>query len=114
MSRQASGLKAWVVQRITAIYLAAFSIYLLFFFVFSPPADHLAWRTWVAQPWVSLGLLLLVPVLLAHAWVGLRDILIDYAKPLALRVGLLSIAAFVFLASGLWAMRAIILVGLEG
>jgi succinate dehydrogenase / fumarate reductase membrane anchor subunit len=114
MSRQASGLKAWVVQRISAVYLAIFPVYLLVHFVVAPPGDYAAWRDWVAQPLNSLGLLVLIPVLLAHAWVGLRDILIDYARPLALRIGLLSVAAFVFLASGLWALRALILVGLTG
>jgi len=114
MSRQASGLKAWVVQRVTALYLAVFCVYLLIHFLVAPPPDYAAWRDWVAQPLVSLGLLVLVPVLLAHAWVGLRDVLMDYIKPLGLRVGLLSAAAFVFLAAGLWALRAIILVGLQG
>lgn len=113
VSRKASGLKAWIVQRITAVYLALFSVYLAVHFIAAPPAGYAAWRAWVAEPLVSLGLLVFVPVLLAHAWVGLRDILMDYVKPFGLRVALLSISAFVFLASGLWAVRAIILAGME-
>ncbi|MEY6432842.1 succinate dehydrogenase, hydrophobic membrane anchor protein [Thioalkalicoccus limnaeus] len=114
MSRQASGLKAWLVQRITAIYLGLFCSYLVLHFAIAAPADYAAWRAWVAQPLVSLGWLLFIPVLLAHAWVGLRDVLMDYVKPIGLRVALLSLTALVFLASGLWAVRAIILAGLEG
>ncbi|MEA3277663.1 MAG: succinate dehydrogenase, hydrophobic membrane anchor protein [Pseudomonadota bacterium] len=109
MSRKASGLKAWVVQRATAIYLALFSLYLVLHFLFAPPADYEAWRGWVTRPWVSLGLLIFVPSLLAHAWVGIRDVLLDYVRPIGLRVTILTLFAFVFIASGLWALQALML-----
>lgn len=113
MSRQASGLMAWVVQRATAVYLGLFLGYLLIHMTFAPPADQAALKAWVTQPLVSAGLLLFIPVLLAHAWVGIRDVLIDYVHHLGARVLLLSLFAFVFLASGLWALKAIIAAGLN-
>jgi len=108
MSRRASGLKAWVVQRVTAVYLALFGTYLALAFVFAPPADHAALVNWVTGPWVMLGLLVFIPVLLAHAWVGIRDVFMDYVKPIGGRVLALSLIAFLFLASGLWAAQALI------
>ncbi|MGB5735857.1 MAG: succinate dehydrogenase, hydrophobic membrane anchor protein [Thiohalocapsa sp.] len=108
MSRRASGLKAWVVQRATAIYLALFGVYLLLRFALDAPADHAALVAWATTPWIAIGLLLFVPVMLAHAWVGMRDVFMDYVKPIGLRVTVLTVTAFVFLASGLWAMQAII------
>ena len=113
MSRQASGLKAWLVQRVTALYLAIFLAYLLGHFALNAPADHAALVAWVNRPLVAGGLLLFVPVLLAHAWVGIRDVLIDYVHPLGARVGLLALFGFLFLASGLWAFKAIITAGLS-
>jgi succinate dehydrogenase / fumarate reductase membrane anchor subunit len=107
VSRVASGLKAWVVQRTTAVYLAVFATYLVLHFLVAPPSDYDAWRQWVARPLVSVGFLLFLPALLAHAWVGIRDVLIDYVKPIGLRVLLLSLFAFVFLACGLWALQAL-------
>jgi succinate dehydrogenase / fumarate reductase membrane anchor subunit len=109
VSRRASGLKAWAVQRFTSVYLALFGVYLLLQFLFWPPADYAAWRGWVSQSWINLGLMLFVPALLAHAWVGTRDVLLDYVKPTGTRVGLLALVAFVFVASGLWALQALIL-----
>ncbi len=103
---------AWVIQRATAVYLGLFLTYLLIHFAVQPPGNHAALRTWVTQPWVSGALLLFVPVLLAHAWVGIRDVLIDYVHPLGIRVALLSLFAFLFLASGLWALKAILAAGL--
>lgn len=113
MSRRASGLKAWLIQRLSAIYLALFGLYLLLRFVLAPPADHAALAAWVASPWVALGLLVFVPALLAHAWVGIRDVLIDYVKPTGLRVAALSLFGLLFLASGLWALQALILVQVD-
>lgn len=108
MSRRASGLKAWVVQRMTAVYVALFGLYIAAHFVFDAPASHAALRDWVASPWVAVGFLVFVPVLLAHAWVGIRDVFMDYLHPIGARVAALTITAFVLLASGLWAMQAII------
>ncbi|NCA71294.1 MAG: succinate dehydrogenase, hydrophobic membrane anchor protein [Sphingobacteriia bacterium] len=114
MSRQASGLMAWIVQRATSVYLALCMSLLLVKFVFSPPPDHAALVAWVTDPVVALGLVLFVPLLLAHAWVGIRDALIDYVHALWPRIGLLTLFAFVFVASGLWAFKAIITAGLQG
>lgn len=112
MSRQASGLMAWIIQRATAVYLALFVLYLVIHFTLNAPADYSALHAWVTRPLVAGGLLLFIPVLLAHAWVGIRDILIDYVHHLGARITLLSLFAFVLLASGLWALKAIIGAGI--
>jgi succinate dehydrogenase / fumarate reductase membrane anchor subunit len=110
MSRRASGLKAWLLQRVSAVYLALFGLYLVLYFIVTPPPDHAALAAWATSPWVGLGLLLFIPMLVAHAWVGIRDVIIDYVKPTGLRIGLLSAMALMFLASGLWALQALILI----
>ncbi|WPL16145.1 Succinate dehydrogenase hydrophobic membrane anchor subunit [Thiorhodovibrio winogradskyi] len=109
MSRQASGLKAWVIQRLSAVYIALFGSYLVIRLMFAPPVDHQAFVGWLASPLVALALLLYIPLLLLHAWVGVRDVLIDYVKPSGLRMGLLSLFALMLLASGLWAAQAVVL-----
>lgn len=109
MSRRASGLRAWALQRISAVFLALFTIVLLWHFMLSPPADYAAWRDWVAQPWVTTGLFLYIASLLLHAWVGVRDVLLDYVHPLYVRIALLSVFGFLFIGSGLWALQAIFL-----
>jgi len=108
MSRQASGVMAWVTQRVTAVYLALFLSYLLFHFLLNAPADYLELRAWAAQPQVSAGLVLMVPLLLAHAWVGIRDVFLDYVKNVGLRIVFLGLVVFMFVGSGLWAFKAII------
>ncbi|WP_295430506.1 succinate dehydrogenase, hydrophobic membrane anchor protein [uncultured Thiodictyon sp.] len=109
MSRQASGVIAWLTQRVTAVYLAVFMAYLFIHFLVDAPADDQALRAWVAQPMVTAALLIFFPILLSHAWVGIRDVFLDYVKNVGLRMILLALVAFMFLASGLWGFKAIVI-----
>lgn len=104
-SRRATGFRAWVLQRVTAIYIGLFTLILLWRLVAMPPADYLEWREWAAAPWVNIGLLLFALSVLLHAWVGVRDILVDYVHPLLARLALLSLTGFGLVACGLWLMK---------
>jgi succinate dehydrogenase / fumarate reductase membrane anchor subunit len=109
MSRQASGLRAWVLQRVTAIYLLLFFPYLILTFAGSPPPDHDALIAWLTSPGVGVGLLLFVLSLLIHAWVGVRDVLIDYVRPPGARLTLLVLLGLALAACGLWALEIVLL-----
>lgn len=109
MSRRASGFGAWVLQRITGIYLIFLFPYLLMYFLFTPPADIDEWRSWIAQPIISIALSLGLLSMLLHAWVGVRNIYIDYVRSLSLRVSLLTLTAFGLLACGMWGTQLIFL-----
>ncbi len=80
-----TGLAAWWVQRLSACYMLAFVIFLLATLTIDPVHDYAQWRAWVGRPVVGLGLALFFAALLSHMWVGLRDVLLDYAKPPALQ-----------------------------
>jgi succinate dehydrogenase / fumarate reductase membrane anchor subunit len=109
MTRPVHGLRAWALQRLSAVYLFAFVIYLLTHFAISPPADYAAWRAWVAQPAVGVAFALCFMMLLVHAWVGMRDVLMDYARPVGLRAVLLVAVGFGLLLCGVWAARILVL-----
>lgn len=112
MSRKASGLKAWALQRLTAVYVGLFSLYLLLVLLFAAPDGYAAWRAWLGGPLVSVAMLLFVLAVLLHAWIGVRDVLIDYVHPIAIRAALLGGVALGLIALGLWAAQALILVRL--
>lgn len=108
MSRQASGLKAWVIQRVTGAYLALFILYLAVHFLFNAPADFAAWQGWVTAPSVTIAGMLFFLSVLMHSWIGVRDIVIDYIHCSALRVALLVVVALVLLASGIWVVKILL------
>jgi succinate dehydrogenase / fumarate reductase membrane anchor subunit len=114
MRQLATGLRAWVLQRISAMYLLVFFVYLLTVFIFTPPADYAQWRAFVAQPVVSIAILLFYISLLLHAWVGIRDVLIDYVQATVIRFTALLGFGLLFMASGLWAFMAVVRVQLGG
>jgi len=52
-------------------------------------------------------LALFFAALLLHAWVGVRDVIIDYVRPFYLRFSLLMVVGGALLATLLWALRII-------
>lgn len=97
-----SGAKAWLWQRLTAVYLAGYTVGLIVTLGLLAPATVDAWRAFWGHGGVALSTALALVALLWHAWIGLRDVIIDYIHPLRLRVALLSLAALGFAAVGLW------------
>lgn len=110
MKKALSGLRAWTVQRITAVYMLLAFLYAFFHFAFNAPQSFETWHAWVADPVVLIVLLLFFAALLLHTWVGLRDVMMDYIKPLALRVGMLALLAFYLAGMAFWVMRILLLV----
>ena len=88
-----TGLPAWLVQRASAVYMLLFLVFLLSFFAMHPLHSYAEWKGWVARPAITLALALFFAALLAHMWVGLRDVLLDYARPAGLRQALLGLVA---------------------
>jgi len=52
------------------------------------PMDYGAWKAFFAQGWMRVATLIFAVSYAWHAWVGLRDILMDYARPASLRFAL--------------------------
>lgn len=81
-----SGLHDWVIQRVSAVVLAAYVIYLVGF-VFS--ADSIAFDVWqglFAQVWFKIFSLLAIASLCFHAWIGMWIVSTDYIKPTSIRL----------------------------
>jgi succinate dehydrogenase / fumarate reductase membrane anchor subunit len=107
VSRRAHGLRAWLLQRFTAVYLLLFLVYLGAHFARAPAADFAAWRAWLADPLVNLATGLFVLSLLLHAWVGIRDVIMDYVTHTGLRVALFAAVALTLAGCGLWMLRVL-------
>jgi succinate dehydrogenase / fumarate reductase membrane anchor subunit len=94
------GLRDWLAQRITALIMAVYSVIAVFVLLTSRHITYGVWRDLFAQGWMRVATLLFMASLAWHAWVGVRDILMDYIKPAGLRLSLevlvlLTIAAYV-------------------
>lgn len=107
--RLSAGLRPWLLQRLSAVYLLLFLSYALFVWRGGVP-DFEAWRAWVAHPAVNIGLALFFAALLLHAWVGGRDVAMDYVRPYYLRYAVLVALGLGLVAMGLWVLRILLTV----
>jgi len=109
MSRAAQGLRAWLLQRFTAVYLAVYIVSVIAYIVSKQPFDYQQWRSWIGGPWMGVSTAAFALAVLLHAWVGIRDVLIDYAHPVWLRLLLMAVTELVLIGSLLWIVRALAL-----
>jgi succinate dehydrogenase / fumarate reductase membrane anchor subunit len=91
------GQRAWVIQRISALVLLVLILFGVLALPFAPPPDFGAWRAFAGGVLGGPLIALLFGALCAHAWVGMRDIVLDYIQPRGLRLAVLSLIAVVLL-----------------
>jgi succinate dehydrogenase / fumarate reductase, membrane anchor subunit len=101
--RGPSGFAAWVVQRGSALYMLAFMCFSVASLTIHPRVTFQEWAGWVHGPAVSVCSEIFFLALGCHMWVGLRDVLLDYAKPASLRRVLLIALALVLVGLAGWA-----------
>jgi len=101
------GLKDWLAQRITAVILASYSIILLITFFLSGNNGFLRWSMIFQVFWVKIATLLATVAICYHAWVGVRDIWMDYIKPVSIRLGLQIFTIVWLLICGIWVFEII-------
>jgi len=95
-----SGLQDWIIQRVTAVVLAAYIIYLAGFIFSADAMTYSVWHALFGQVWFKVFSFLAVASLSFHAWVGMWIISTDYIKPVGIRISfqvlvILSCIAFV-------------------
>jgi succinate dehydrogenase / fumarate reductase membrane anchor subunit len=82
------GLRDWLAQRITAGVMAVYTVIILVVLLFGQPINYGVWSDLFTQGWMRVATLLFAASLSWHAWIGVRDILMDYIKPTGLRLAL--------------------------
>ena len=102
------GIRDWLAQRVTATLMATFTILVLAQVIFtSGPIGYEEWAGIFASQWMKFLTFTTIVALLYHAWIGIRDIWMDYVKPVGVRL-VLHVASLVWLigCAG-WAVQAL-------
>ncbi len=82
------GLRDWLVQRVTAVLLIAFLLAVAVLLLLAGHLDYDAWAGVFAPVPMKIVTVLAFLALAWHAWIGVRDIWMDYVKPPGIRLGL--------------------------
>ena len=112
-----SGLYDWLIQRVGAVILTAYTIFLVVYIAMNPGLDFAQWSALYDQLWMRIFSLLALISFITHAWIGLWSVLTDYltnrllgAKATVLRLvaqTVLGVAAVTYLVWGveiLWGL----------
>ncbi len=79
-----SGLYDWMAQRVSAVVLAAYVLFLLGFVIANPGLGYAEWHSLFSNNAMRIFSLLTLLALSVHAWVGMWTISTDYLTPMAL------------------------------
>ena len=80
------GLRDWLVQRITGVLMALFTIALLLQVLFGAKLGYDRWAAIFSSQWMKVLTFVVIVSLAYHAWVGMRDVWMDYVKSFAARL----------------------------
>ena len=107
-----SGLSDWLVQRFSAIVLAAYTVFIVAYLVMNPDLTYEQWSGLFNQLWVRVFTVLTIVSTAAHGWIGLWCVLTDYVtnrmmgpKATSIRIIILSIYAIVTLTFLIWSVE---------
>ena len=99
------GTRDWLAQRITAVIMAAYTVLAFITFVQRSPFTQESWKALFTQGWMRIATLLFAVSLAWHAWVGVRDILMDYIKHDGLRLALQVVTVLLLAGYVSWAIE---------
>ena len=100
-----TGLREWLLQRVTAIYMGVFVLYLVLRLAVDPITSYFAWKAWFALPTVRIAFAFFFASLLLHSWIGMRSVFMDYVKPMWVRFVVQLVTATALLILTLWSVQ---------
>jgi succinate dehydrogenase / fumarate reductase membrane anchor subunit len=80
-----SGLYDWMVQRVTAVFLVAYAVFMIFYLAFGDELTFEQWKGLFDGTAMRIFTLLALLSMAAHAWIGLWSVSTDYIKPTGAR-----------------------------
>ena len=98
------GLAGFLGQRITSVILTLW-VLLVGLSVLFGPLSYDTWAALFAPLWMKIISLVALFSLLYHAWIGVRNIWMDYVKPVSARLSLQTIAVLWLIACAVWSVQ---------
>jgi succinate dehydrogenase / fumarate reductase, membrane anchor subunit len=90
------GLRDWLSQRVTASLMALYTLVLIVQVLLPGEMGYDRWSGIFAHQWMKVLTFVVIVSLLVHAWVGVRDILMDYVQHVGMKLAL-QVATIVWL-----------------
>ena len=101
------GLRDWLSQRVTAIVITLYTALVLGIVLWHGGLDYPTARALFEGSAFRVATFLFMASLFWHAWVGVRNILMDYAKPYGVRLTLEIVVVCLLVAYGGWTLAVL-------
>ena len=102
------GLRDWMAQRLTAALMALFTALVLVQVIFSRgEIGYDQWAGIFSPQWMKALTFSIFLALSYHVWVGMRDIWMDYVKPVGLRLSLQVFSLVWLVSCAGWAIQVL-------
>lgn len=102
------GLRDWLAQRVTAVVLAAYTLFMLGYVLVCPvPGSYASWHALFANQGMKVFTFVSIVALLWHVWVGIRDVWMDYVKCVSVRLSLQALTIVWLVGCAGWAVQVL-------
>ncbi len=102
------GLRDWLAQRVTAALMALFTLNILCQLIFTKgPISYTTWAGIFSVQWMKVLTFTVIIALVYHAWIGIRDIWMDYIKPASIRLTLQVFSLVWLISCAGWSIQVI-------
>jgi len=109
MNSTAGGIRPWIVQRLSAIYMVLALCLFGGAILFGDLGSYPEWQAWFSSPVWNAMVIVFWLALFTHAWIGIRDVIMDYVSHDGLRFTLLAVLGFYLIAMTVWMAKIMIL-----
>jgi succinate dehydrogenase / fumarate reductase membrane anchor subunit len=99
------GLRDWLIQRITAVLMVLYVLAIAGYLLMQPYLGYDVWTALFSSLVVRTFTLLFLFALFYHAWVGMRDIVMDYVKPAWIRMTVHVLVILALLLYAIWSVE---------
>ena len=101
------GWRDWLAQRVTAVVMALYTVLLLGLLLWFGGLDYASWKFAFGNDAFRVATFVFMVALLWHAWVGVRNILMDYVKPAYVRLTLQVLVIAVLVGYAGWTIQVL-------
>lgn len=102
-----NGLKDWLLQRVSAVYLLVYFLWFLIYFSTHQPFDYMQWSAVFHCHVVQIASGLALFMFLLHAWIGIWTVTTDYIKCTAIRMTVQGLVALFLSAQFIWGLMIV-------
>jgi succinate dehydrogenase / fumarate reductase membrane anchor subunit len=99
------GLRGWLLQRISAGVMALQVLFIAGWLLLHPHPDYAQWTALFASDVMRSVSLLFLLAVFSHAWIGVRDVVMDYVKPAGVRLMIHVLVILALILYAIWAVQ---------